>query len=156
VRIGGTSAVNSITNLRRRSEYVPAHLKNKDGYVIQNESTLRIDAAGPRVYALGDIGSYSTGGIFDIMQGLPVLETNLKRDLLAAHRDSSAIPEGQDRMYTKNEKEMQIVPVGPSKGVGAIFGWRVPSIFVWLLKGRDYMIPKGSECINGSRWKKES
>lgn len=89
------------------------------------------------------------------MQGLPVLETNLKRDLLAAHTDANAKPEGEDKVYTKNEKELQIVPVGPSKGVGAILGWRVPSLFVWLLKGRDYMIPKGSECIDGSRWKKE-
>jgi hypothetical protein len=57
------------------------------------------------------------------------METNLKRDLLAAHTNPEAKPEGQDRMYTRNEKEMQIVPVGPSKGVGAILGWRVPSIF---------------------------
>ena len=74
------------------------------------------------------------------MQGLPVLETNLRRDLLAAHTNPSAKPEGQDRMYTKYQKEMQIVPVGPSKGVGAILGWRVPSILVWLIKGRDYMV----------------
>lgn len=133
---------------------MPSHLKNNRGYIIQNESTLRVDAAGPRVYALGDVGSYSTGGIFDIMQGLPVMETNLKRDLLAAHSNTQAKPEGEDRKYVKNEKEMQIVPVGPSKGVGAVFGWWVPSWFVWLLKGRDYMIPKGPNSIDGSNWKK--
>ena len=82
------------------------------------------------------------------------METNLKRDLLAAHTNPEAKPEGQDRMYTKNEKEMQIVPVGSSKGVGVVLGWRVPSIFVWLLKGRDYMIPKGPSSIDGSNWNK--
>lgn len=84
------------------------------------------------------------------------METNLKRDLLAAHKDPNGKPEGPDRTYTRMDKEMQIVPVGPSKGVGAVFGWRVPSIFVWLLKGRDYMIPKGPASISGSQWNKES
>lgn len=88
------------------------------------------------------------------MQGLPVLEANLKRDLLAAHTDPNAKAEGQDKTYTRNEKELQIVPVGPSKGVGVVFGWRVPSWFVWLMKGRDYMIPKGPANVDGSNWKK--
>ena len=45
------------TGVRPMSEYVPQDLKDKKGYVINNESTLRVDAAGPRVYAVGDVGS---------------------------------------------------------------------------------------------------
>ena len=82
------------------------------------------------------------------------MEANLQRDLLAAHSNAQAKPEGEDKKYVKTEKEMQIVPVGPSKGVGAILGWRIPSWVVWLLKGRDYMIPKGPYSIDGSNWKK--
>ena len=83
------------------------------------------------------------------------METNLKRDLLAAHLDPDAKPTGKDRSYVKNMKETQLVPIGRSKGVGAVFGWWVPSIFVWLIKGRDYMVPKGPERIDGSAWEKE-
>ena len=137
------------------SEYVPQHLKDEKGYVIMNDSTLRVDAAGPRVYALGDIGTYSSNGIFDIIEGLPVLETNLGRDLLAAHSDSKTKPRGKDRLYVKNEKETQLVPVGRSKGVGAVFGWRLPSIAVWLIKGRNYMIDNGPGRVDGSAFNKE-
>ena len=84
-----------------RSEFVPAHLLNDRGYIIQNQSTLCVDAAGARVYALGDVGTSSPGGI---LATLPVMETNLKRDLLAAHADPEAKPEGIDRTYVKNEK----------------------------------------------------
>lgn len=137
------------------SEYVPEHLKNKRGKVIQNTATLRVDAAGPRVYAIGDIGSYSSDSIFDILEGVPVMETNLKRDLLASHANPDTKPTGKDREFKKTETEMQIVPVGRAKGVGAVFGWRVPSWLVWLIKGRDYMVPKGSTKIDGSEWAKE-
>lgn len=105
------------------------------------------------MYALGDIGTHSNNGILDIIDALPVLETNLKRDLLAAHSNSERSPSGKDRLYVRNEKETQLVPVGRSKGVGAAFGWRLPSILVWMIKGRDYMVPQGHERIDGSAWK---
>ncbi|KAK3713762.1 hypothetical protein LTR37_008248 [Vermiconidia calcicola] len=138
------------------SGYVPDHLKNDKGYVVQNDSTLRIDAAGPRVYAIGDIGTYSNDGIMEIINGVPVMETNLKRDLLAAHSDPNGEPEGEDRLYVREEREMQIVPVGRSRGVGAVFGWRVPSILVWLIKGRDFMTSKAHEYVSGEAVKKEA
>ena len=140
------------------SEYVPDHLKNERGKVIQNNATLRVDAAGPRVYAIGDIGTYSADVIPNILDGVPVLETNMKRDLLAAHSDPNAKPTGPDREFKQAEegKEIQVVPVGRSKGVGIVFGWRVPSWFVWIIKGRDYMVPKGPSKIDGSEWAKES
>lgn len=134
----GTDLYIPATGVEPLSAYVPPHLKDSKGYVVQNNSTLRVDAAGPRVYAVGDVGTYSDNGIFAILNSVPVLGANLKRDLLAMHADPAGKPQGEDRLYTQATKEMQIVPVGPSKGVGAIFGWRVPSIFVWLIKGRDY------------------
>jgi hypothetical protein len=32
--------------------------------------------------------------------------------------------------------------------------YMLTSELVWLLKGRDYMIPKGPNSIDGSNWKK--
>lgn len=143
------------TGVRPMSEYASEHLKDKKGYVINNASTLRVDAAGPRVYAVGDIGTYSRDNILDIIDSLPVAVTNLKRDLLAAHSDPDAKPEGPDRQYVRNEKETQAVPVGRSKGVGAVFGWRFPSFLIWLIKGRDYMIGSAYQRVDGEAWVKD-
>lgn len=144
------------TGVQPLSAYVPSHLKDSKGYIIQNNSTLRVDAAGPRVYALGDVGTYSDNGIMPILSGVPVFGTNIKRDLLAAHTDPKGKPQDKDREYVANTKETQIVPVGRSKGVGAVFGWRLPSWAVWLIKGRDYMVGKGKSNVDGSAWAKES
>lgn len=144
--------------VRPMSEYVPARLRDEKGYVRQNEGTLRVDGAGARVYAIGDVGAYSQNRIYDILEGVPVLATNLERDLVAAREgdgEGVAVAVGKDRMFTPLTTELQIVPVGRSKGVGAIFGWWVPSWFVWMLKGRDYMVPKGPEQVDGRRWGKE-
>ena len=143
------------TGVRPMSDYVPKHLKNEKGYVIMNNETLRVDAAGPRVYAIGDISTYSNNTIIEILSSVPVMETNLMRDLVAAHSDIHATPTGKDRIYKRDTSEMQLVPVGRNKGVGAIYGWRVPSLVIWLIKGGDYMIPGGPKEINGERWAKE-
>ncbi|KAK5175315.1 uncharacterized protein LTR77_000453 [Saxophila tyrrhenica] len=138
------------------SGYVPEHLKDTKGYVVQNNQTLRVDAAGARVYAVGDVGTSSSDGIMDIMGQVPVMETNLKRDLLAAHANAYAKPKGKDRLFEKNTKETQLVPIGRSKGVGAILGWRLPSFFIWMIKGRDYMMGNAGDKISGMEVKKES
>lgn len=138
------------------SAYAPAHLKDSKGYIVQNTSTLRVDAAGPRVYAVGDVGTASDNGVLAILKGVPVFGTNVRRDLLAMHNDDNAKPEGKDREYVPDTRETQIVPVGRSKGVGAVFGWRVPSWLVWLIKGRDYMVDRGRGNVDGSAWAKES
>lgn len=144
------------TGVEPLSGYVPSHLKDSKGYIIQNTSTLRVDAAGPRVYAVGDVGTYSDKGIFAILNGVPVFGTNIRRDLLAMHTDPAGKAQDKDREYVPNLKEMQLVPVGQSKGVGALFGWRVPTFLVWLIKGRDYMISRAGGNIDGSAWAKES
>jgi apoptosis-inducing factor 2 len=138
------------------SEYAPAHLKDSKGFVKQNEQTLRVDEAGPRVYAIGDVGTASRNSIPDIMDEMPVFGTNIMRDLLAAHKDPSAKSVGKDRMYEPMTKELKLVPIGPSKGVGAEFGWQVPSWFVWMIKGRDYMVSTASTLVDGSKYSKES
>ncbi|KAF2172207.1 hypothetical protein M409DRAFT_49935 [Zasmidium cellare ATCC 36951] len=145
------------TGLVPMSEYVPSRLLDGNGYVKNNPETLRVDEAGPMVYAVGDIGTYSRNGIMDIMDGVPVVNSNLKRDLLAAHENVDAKPTGPDRKWKATAAETQLVPVGQSKGVGAVFGWRVPSIFVWLIKGRTFMISESAvkDSLMGKNWEKE-
>ncbi|KAK3614932.1 hypothetical protein LTR56_026912 [Elasticomyces elasticus] len=138
------------------SSYVPAELKNEAGYIKQNTETLRVDAAGARVYAIGDVGEASHNSIMDIIDQTPVLTTNIRRDLLAAHKDIRANADSKDRVFKVNKTETQLVPVGRNKGVGAILGYRVPSFFVWLIKGRDFMLSGAADMIDGKKWAKEA
>lgn len=137
------------------SSYIPKHLLDSHGRVLTTESTLRVTAeAGSLVYALGDITSFTMGGIPEIQLEVPVLASNMKRDLLAAHA-GTAKPQGKDRIYEPEKRELQIVPVGRGGGVGAIWGWKVPSWAVWLIKGRDYMVGGALDKVYGKPEAKE-
>lgn len=45
------------------SDFVPERLRTEKGLIKMNARTMRVDEAGPRVYALGDVGSAFRGGI---------------------------------------------------------------------------------------------
>jgi hypothetical protein len=126
------------------TSYIPSHLLSLTSHLLTTESTLRVTlAAGPLTYALGDITSFTQGGIPEIQLEVPVLASNMERDLLAVHNaggDLSAKPKGKDRGYEPEMRELQLVPVGRGGGVGSAWGWRVPSWAVWAIKGRDYMV----------------
>ena len=119
----------------------------KDGRVETNMSTLRVDKAGPRIYAIGDVTSCARPGVHNILSAVPVVAANLKRDLLSA---------GEDRIYKEDISETQVVPIGQSKGVGAAMGYQLPSWLVWLIKGRDYWLWTTEKLWSGEQWSKES
>ncbi|KAF1961592.1 hypothetical protein CC80DRAFT_194526 [Byssothecium circinans] len=132
------------------SSYLPRALLTPTSYLSTNPLTLRVDVAGPRVYALGDISSASRNTLIELNEMMPVLFTNLKRDLFSFNpADPGKKAPGKDREYKKIEKEMLGVSVGSAGGVGAVFGWRIPSWVVWLLKSRDMM------SGNGVKWTRE-
>lgn len=139
------------------TSYIPSHLLSPTSHLLTSESTLRVNPqAGPLVYAVGDITSFTRGGIPEILTEIPVLASNMKRDLLASHEGGiGAKPQGKDRIYEPELKELQIVPVGRGGGVGSIYGWRVPSWAVWLIKARDYMVPSAGDWVFGKREEKE-
>jgi NADH dehydrogenase FAD-containing subunit len=123
------------------SSWLPETLLNASNYLLTNPQTLRVDLAGPRVYALGDISSASRNSAVDIIDMLPVVMINIKRDLMSYSEASPTAPApGKDRIFTPQSKTTMFAPIGTGGGVGALMGWRVPSFFVWLLKGRDYMV----------------
>ncbi|KAF9691644.1 hypothetical protein EKO04_010472 [Ascochyta lentis] len=139
------------------SAFLPSRLLDDKHYLKVNDSTLRVDAAGPRVYSIGDVASYSRNSMLDIVNSLPVLLVNLKRDLLSYNAMlPDETPKGKDRLYVRDDKEMQVVPIGSGGGVGAVMGWKVPSWFVWMLKGRDFMVGmSGAPTASGDSMKKE-
>ena len=153
------------------TSYLSPSLLNEKGYVRNNPKTLRVDEAGQRVYALGDVATHSNGGIFEAQSATVTAMSNLKRDLILAASASkeqgqkpavealpsgvSAIGAGEDKFFKKNVKETQLVTIGSSKGVGAFFGFAMPSFFIAKVKGKDYTASTASAVVNGSRFMKE-
>jgi hypothetical protein len=123
------------------SSWLPANLLNDNKYLITNPQTLRVDIAGPRVYALGDISSASRNIVMDILDMLPVSLVNVKRDLVSFDPASPTKPApGEDRIFTPQKVISMVTPIGTRGGVGQIMGWKAPSWAVWLVKGRDFMV----------------
>jgi NADH dehydrogenase FAD-containing subunit len=123
------------------STWLPSKLLNKTNYLITNQETLRVDIAGPRVYSFGDVSSASRNTVADILDMMPVAMINIKRDLISYNPATPTAPApGKDRIFTPAAKVSMIAPIGSRGGVGSVMGWSVPSFFVWLLKGRDYMV----------------
>ena len=143
------------TGTSANTGFIPKELLTADGRVNTNASTLRVDEAGPRVYAVGDVASYSRPAIHLILNAIPVLCTNIKHDLLlASGKEKSSI--GEDRVFKEDTRETQMVPIGRSMGVGAAMGYQLPSFLVWLIKGRDYWLWTTGALWSGKQWSKES
>ena len=142
------------TGTRPNTDFIDKSLLTSNGRVDTNASTLRVDKAGPRVYAVGDVGSYSRPAIHIILEAIPVLCANIKRDLLLATGKEGSV--GEDRVFKEDTRETQMVPVGKSKGVGAAMGYQLPSFMIWLIKGRDYWLWTTGGLWSGKQWAKES
>ena len=142
------------TGTRPNTGFIQKALLTGDGRVETNASTLRLDRAGPRIYAIGDVASYARPAIHLLLDAIPVLCANIKRDLLlASGAEATAVSE--DKMFKEDSRETQMVPIGKSKGVGAAMGYRLPSFMVWLIKGRDYWLWTTGNLWNGKQWAKE-
>ncbi|OAK97163.1 FAD/NAD(P)-binding domain-containing protein [Phaeosphaeriaceae sp. SRC1lsM3a] len=143
------------------SSWLPSNLLDEKKY-LHTSDTARVEAAGPRVYSVGDISSTSRNNVFDILGSLPVLAVNMKRDLLSyTPSQPDAKPKGKDRLFKQDPRASLIVPLGSGGGVGEVMNWRVFSFLVWLIKGRDYLVGmSGLPTVNGSnvkatKWTKE-
>jgi NADH dehydrogenase FAD-containing subunit len=143
------------TGTRPNTSFVNESLLSVDGRVDTNASTLRVDKAGPRIYAVGDVASYARPAVHLILSAIPILCANIKHDLLlASGREMSSV--GEDRVFKEDTRETQLVPIGKSKGVGAAMGYQLPSFLVWLIKGRDYWLWTTGDLWSGKQWAKES
>lgn len=108
---------------------------------------MRVKAA-KGVYAIGDVASYSLGGVFDVNDAVRPLTSSLLVDL-SEGKSSGAHGPKQLLFVQKTIKETQLVPIGPKGGVGALFGWRLPSFMVWLAKARTFFIELAPGVVTG-------
>lgn len=137
------------------TSFLDSSLLAADGRVATNPSTFRVEGAGERVYAIGDASSAARPAVHNIIDAVPVLGANIKRDLLlSAGKPADQVP--KEREFVEDKRETQLVPIGRSKGVGSFMGWSQPSFFVWLIKGRDYWLWTTGNLWSGKQWAKET
>ncbi|KAJ9145446.1 FAD/NAD(P)-binding domain-containing protein [Pleurostoma richardsiae] len=123
--------------VRPNTDFVDASLLVPDGRVDTNKSTLRVDGAGPRVYAIGDASNYARPAVHNVLAAVPILGANIKRDLLlAAGKQGAEV--GDDKVFKEDTRETQLVPIGKSKG------------------GRDYWLWTTGGLWSGKQWAKEA
>ena len=146
------------TGMIPNTSFIDKSLLTSNGRIETNSSTLRVEKAGQRVYAIGDCASYSRPAIHLLMDAVPVLSANIRHDLLLASgkREKGDSRGGEDRHYKEDIRESQLVPIGKSKGVGAVMGYQLPSFLVWLIKGRDYWLWTTGGLWSGKTWNKEN
>ncbi len=135
------------------TSFLSPSLLDGDGRVVTDSQTLRVRAAGERVYAAGDASNFARPAIHHILDAIPILGANIKRDLLL-DAQVSANQIDVDRVFKEDTRETQLVPIGKQKGVGAAMGWRIPSWLVWLIKGRDYWLWTTGKLWSGQQWAK--
>ena len=138
------------TGVKPNTEFLPAELKQANGYVKTNKQTLRVDDAGPRVYAVGDVAGVDKGGMLNMYNTIPVWGANFNHDLFS----EAKIGNITEKKYHFKDAESQLVPVGMKTGVGAFNGWSMPGFMVSKVKGKDYMVRMMPEITQGKKWAK--
>lgn len=133
------------------TSFVPETLKKVDGWINANPSTLRVDAAGARVYAVGDVARVDKGGVLNLQNSIPVFGANFAHDVLG---DAGVTPVPAERAYKPKDGETQLVPVGPKGGVGAFNGWKMPGFAISMIKGKDYMAGQIPTIFEGKKYVK--
>ncbi|KAF2665027.1 FAD/NAD(P)-binding domain-containing protein [Microthyrium microscopicum] len=140
------------TGTTPNTNFVDKSLLEADGRVKVN-AALRVEKVGERVYAIGDASSFARPAIHQILNAVPILGSNIKRDLLLAAGMKAV---GDEKLFKADTRETQLVPIGRNKGVGAAMGWQIPSWLVWMIKGRDYWLWTTGDLWSGKQWAKET
>lgn len=137
------------TGVSPNSAFAPPALLDEDGYIKTN---------GQRVYAPGDVASFSQNYTLDAYAAVPVVQANLLKDLIV-HELRLASPYGgnqdaidalEDKVYVRREKDSQSCPVtrfGGVGGVGVLTGLALPSLLVHKMKGSDYRVRKAARVV---------
>ena len=132
------------------TEFLPTVLKGTNGYIKTNPHTLRVDEAGTRVYAVGDVAGVDKGGVLNFFNSFPVAAANISHDLLT----DAKVGNVAEKKYQRKDAESQLVPVGAKTGVGAFNGFKMPGFAVSQIKGKDYMVKTIPDWTEGKKWQK--
>ena len=145
------------TGATPNTAFLPAHLLDAAGYVRCDPRLLRVERAGPRVFAIGDCAAYGANTLRDVYDAVAPLLHNLRNDLWA-YEIKRQNPGGgrpvvellellRDVEMVQDTQPTQICPITRYGGVGVLAGVRMPSLLVYLMKGRDYRIGKAKNVV---------
>ena len=130
------------TGRKPASSWIPLSLLDSDSKVTVDEYNRVPSVNG--IFAGGDIASNSPGGIIYIKFNTPTLVNNILAEL-----DPS--PKQNIKPYKPlTTKDMQLVPVGPEQGVGAAFGWWLPSMVIKMAKSKTFMFDQAIKTVMGT------
>ena len=90
--------------------FLPSKLVNEKGLVLANSTSLRVDEAGQGVFAVGDVSDQARWGIMDIYSAVPIVMSNLKRDLMAPAGEKGMSADSQSRQSWMAICEVTIRP----------------------------------------------
>ena len=121
------------TGGRPNSSFIPSTWLTATGYVKTEEPTLRV-LGTHGVYCIGDVASYSRHSIYETTEPVRALGFSLWEDFKTD--DSMSM---KPVKYHHDTREFLIVPIGPKGGVGAYYGWKLPSTLIWGFKGRTFL-----------------
>ena len=119
------------TGRKPASSYLSSSLLDDQGRVVCDAYT-RVPSL-KNVWVTGDMAQNSPGGIMYIRFAVPITVGNIVAELSGKGKPKEYKP-----MTTK---ETQFVPIGPEYGVGAAFGWWIPSAVVRMLKSKTMFFP---------------
>lgn len=77
------------TGVVPNTQFAPSHLHDPRGYLLTHNKSLRVERAGPRTFAVGDVASYSQNYLGDVYPAVGVVMHNLEMDLLRFEVSSS-------------------------------------------------------------------
>jgi NADH dehydrogenase FAD-containing subunit len=126
------------------SSFLPASWLDERKKVLADASTLRATNGAKNVYVIGDVASFSKGNVMDSTWSASALGYSVYEDLSGGGKAL------KEKRYKQMGKLMGVVPIGPKGGVGVMFGWRVPSFFVWLIKARTFFMEKAKGLAEGA------
>ncbi|EEY14021.1 conserved hypothetical protein [Verticillium alfalfae VaMs.102] len=122
------------------TSFVPAGLLDKNGLVRQN-TEFKVPGYDS-LYVVGDAGDLENGTAY--LAGLQA--TFLSKSL--HHRFTG---EGKVGTYTPDPKVVAAVTMGRSRGTGQMGTFKLPSLAVWLLKGRYLGTNYSKDAANGKK-----
>jgi NADH dehydrogenase FAD-containing subunit len=140
------------------SSFLPSSWLDDNKRVITDGTTLRATSAPTGIYSIGDVASFSKGNIPDALWSVSALGYSIWSDLRKSGDEKEGTADRgavlKEKKYKQIQADMAAIPIGPKGGVGLIYGWRVPSWFVWLMKSRSFMMDNSPNLATGEAVKK--
>ncbi|KAF2245412.1 FAD/NAD(P)-binding domain-containing protein [Trematosphaeria pertusa] len=114
------------------------------------------------VYVIGDVVSGTNKTAIEIDAMVPTVASSIAADIAQGKVQSTGglmawlNPFGKASNLVQREykpmKDTIIVPIGPSGGVGQVFGWGMPSFMVRKGKAESFLMELVEPLVTGKKW----